>query len=333
MKLKWCVIGATGLIGKKAIPDGLMKAVNCELVAVQGLFEKDVKPLSEKWRVKGYINVDDLLNESDCDAVYIASPQNVHIEHVRKAASHRRHILCEKPLGRNSDEVREMISICAKAGIKLGTAFNNRFQSLNVLAKKLIDEGMIGKVISARCQFGQNYPPVPGVFRQIREQAGGGSMIDLGNHAIDLMEYITGKKFKSIIATSQNVIHKYEVEDCCAALLEFEEGGFGMVDTYYNSPIATLRNDLEINGTKGTIYTIGTLSMNSAGKLVVRTEENTLQYNFSGRDMYCEEFEAFANALLHGSEPPCNHEDGLHSQLIIDACYESAKKGCKVEIS
>ena len=117
-------------------------------------------------------------------------------------------------------------------------------------------------------------------------------------------------------------------------LLEFEAGGFALVDTYYCADLNVLRNDLEINGTKGTIYTVDSLrGMVTGGSLFVRTKDCVRRYPFDGRDMYLEEFEAFAKAILEDAQPPCNGYDGLHSQELLDAIYESARTGKKASLT
>lgn len=334
MRVNWAVIGATGMIGTKAVPDGIIAADNCELAAVQGLYENDVKPLAGKWNVPWYTSVETMLNEVACDAVYVASPQNVHLEHVKAAAKKGRHVFCEKPLARSGPEAKEMVKTCEQAGVKLGTAFNLRFNTLHIKAKELISQGVIGKVVSARCQYGQNYPPNPNAFRQVKELAGGGSMVDMGNHAMDLVEFVTGKRFNRVMAVAQKVVHRYEVEDACGALLEFAEDGFAFVDTYYCVPLNILRNDLEVNGSKGILYTIDSLrGMVSGGRLVVKAEGFEQEFGFDGPDMYRAEFEAFANALLQNENPPCSGQDGLHSQQLLDAVYASSQLAKMVEIS
>ena len=115
-----------------------------------------------------------------------------------------------------------MVHRCEEAGVKFGTAFNCRFNNLHVQAKEMVAQGVIGKVISARCQYGQDYPPDPKAFRQKRELAGGGSMVDMGNHAMDLVEFTTNKRVTRVAAVAGNVIHQYPVEDVCAALLELK---------------------------------------------------------------------------------------------------------------
>jgi predicted dehydrogenase len=135
------------------------------------------------------------------------------------------------------------------------------------------------------------------------------------------------------MAVAQNVIHEYEVQDALAALLEFEDGGFAIVDTYYCVPLHLLRNDLEINGTRGILYTIDTLrGMTMGGKLVVITDDRRSQYEWDGVDMYRAEVEAFATAVTEDQEPPCDGQVGLHSQQLLDACYESAASGRSVDV-
>jgi len=332
--VRFAVIGSTGYAGAKVVRDAITVASNCTLAAVQSLDTAAAKAQSESFAVPWFSDPDKMLNEIECDAVYVATPQDVHLSNVRLAAERGFHVMCEKPLARNSAEAVEMVRLCEKNGVKFGTAFNCRFNSLHLKAKRLIEQGVIGKVVSVRCQYGQNYPPNPKAFRQNLELAGGGSMVDMGNHAIDLIEFVVNKRFNHVMAVATNVVHNYPVEDTCAALLEFEDGGFAFVDTYYCVDLNILRNDLEINGSKGIIYTVDTLrGMVTGGKLVVKTAELNAQYDFDGRDMYLEEFEAFAKAILDNLPLPCTGYDGLHSQNLLDAIYQSAKTGQKVKIS
>ncbi len=332
MQVKWAVIGATGMAGKTIISSALRSSNICELVGIQGSKHK-AEPLSKNWRVPHFDTPEEMLGNIDCDAVYIASPQNVHLDNTILCAKNGKHVLCEKPLALNGKQAYKMVKACSKANVKLGTGFNLRFTNIHRKAKELVEDGEIGKVVSARCQFGQNYPPDPDAFRQKEEMAGGGSMIDMGNHAVDLVEFVAGKKFNKAMAISQNVIHNYPVEDSCSAILEFSDGGFVYVDTYYCVPINMLRNDLEINGTKGVMYTIDSMrGMFSGGRLVLVKDGYKKEYNWDGVDNYKLEFEAFSKAIVEDLDPPCDGIDGLHSQYIMDAIYKSAEIGEKVRV-
>ena len=333
MKVRWAVIGSTGIVGRKVTSDAIIASSNCRLVAVQGLYEKEVKSLAKKWKVPWFTSIKDMLDEVEIDAVYIASPQDVHLEHTRLCANKKLHVFCEKPLALNGKEAEEMVKTCQSAGVKMGIGFNLRFNNLHIKAKELVKKGVIGEVVSVRCQYGQNYPPDPEAFRQVIKSSGGGSMVDMGNHAMDLAEFVSGKRFKKVLAIAQNVIHDYEVEDTCSAILEFSDGGFGFVDTYYCIPLNILRNDLEVNGSRGILYTVDSLrGMVNGGKLIVITEDSRKEYEWDGSDMYENEVEAFSNAIIGNEKPPCNGMDGLHSQMLLDAIYLSAKTGKKVEL-
>ena len=333
MKVKWAVVGATGWAGSLIIKQAITSSSICELVAVQSLEKEAAIELSKKYNIPWFLSVNDMIKNTDCDAVYIASPQNVHNEHTKIAANYKKNIFCEKPLARNAGEAEEMVEICQNNNVKFGTGFNLRFNNLHMKAKELIANGLIGKVVSARCQYGQNFPPDPKAFRQKLVLAGGGSMVDMGNHAMDLIEFVTGKKFNKVLSVTQNVVHNYEVEDSCGALLEFSTGGFAYVDSYYCIPINILRNDLEVNGSEGVIFTIDTLrGMKTGGKLILIMNKRKEVYGYDGTNMYKNEFEAFSKAIIENTEPPCSGLDGLHSQKLLDAIYLSANKGRIVEI-
>ena len=332
MRVRWAVCGATGMIGSRVVSE-IMAAHNSQLVAVQSLDETALAATANKCGIPGFVSTEELLDKVRCDAVYLCTPQGSHLEQTRLAASRGVHVFCEKPLARTAREAQEMVEACQQGKVKLGTAFNLRFSSVHVKARQLVQAGVVGKIVSARCQYGQNYPPDPKAFRQKVALSGGGSMVDMGNHAMDLVEFVTGKRFKKVQAIARNIVHSYEVEDALAAMLEFEDGGFALVDTYFCVPLDLLRNDLEVNGTKGILFTIDSLrGMTNGGKLVVLSSDGRTDYEWDGTDMYRAEIEAFAAALLESREPPCDGLAGLHSQQLLDACYESSRTGRTVEV-
>jgi predicted dehydrogenase len=333
MAIRWAVVGATGMIGRRVVPQ-IAAARNCELVAVQSLDQEALAATTEKYGVPGFESPEEMLDGVRCDVAYLCTPQNVHLEGTRLAAGRGVDVFCEKPLARTGREAREMVDACRQNGVKLGTAFNLRFSAVHIKARQLVQDGAIGKVVSARCQYGQNYPPDPKAFRQKVALSGGGSMVDMGNHAMDLVEFVSGKRFCRVQAIARNIVHSYEVEDALAAILEFEDGGFALVDTYFCVPLNLLRNDLEVSGTKGILFTIDSLrGMTDGGRLVVLTNEGRSEYEWDGTDMYRAEIEAFAGAVLEGRDPPCDGLAGLHSQQLLDACYESSRTGKSVEVA
>ncbi|MFH0795755.1 MAG: Gfo/Idh/MocA family oxidoreductase [Candidatus Omnitrophota bacterium] len=331
-KIRWVVSGAAGLAGRKIVRDGLIPVPNCKLVGVHSRAEEHAQREGKRYRVPWFTSVEEMVKKTDCDAIYIATPQSAHLEEVRISVQYKKHILCEKPLATNVQEAEEILNICKRAKVRLGVNFNYRFHPLHQKMKELIQKGVIGKIVSGRCQFGQDYPPAKGAFRQITGLSGGGAFADTGNHAVDLLEYLMDRKTKAVFGIKKNTIYHYETEDTGAALLEFSEGGIGLVDAYFCCPLNTLRNDIEINGTRGTLYTRGTLQMETKGTLILKKQGETRTFACPKEDMYKIVFAKFAAAILTGKEFPIPGEDGLHSQKIISAVYRSSGTGRKIAI-
>ena len=173
MKIKWGVIGSGGIAKRRTIPEGIVPAVNAELIAVYDLDTAINGLIAEQYGAKAVTSVDELLRE-DIDAVYIASPINCHLEHALKAAAAKKHVFCEKPLGLTIAEAEKMIAVCHEEGVMLGTGFMMRFLSQHQEAMKMIGKGQLGKPVFCRAQLSCWYPPIQGAWRQEPSLGGGG---------------------------------------------------------------------------------------------------------------------------------------------------------------
>jgi len=331
-KVKWAVVGAAGLAGRHVISHGIQAAANCELVGVQSRTPEHARREGAQHRVPGFASAEKMLRQTDADALYIATPPAAHLTDVELAVRHGKHVLCEKPLAVSVTDAQAIVAACRNGGVKLGVNFNYRVHPLHQQMQAMIRQGCIGKVVSARCQFGQDLPPAPDAFRQSLALGGGGAFADTGNHAADLLEYIMDRHTAGVFGIRKNTIHPYAAEDTCGALLDFKEGGLGIVDAYFCCPIHTLRNDLEINGTLGTLYTQNTLQMETRGRLILKTSNETRIFKCPPADMYQTVFERTAKAMIDGTALPASGEDGLHSQKVIDAVYRSSKTGRKIMV-
>ena len=342
--IKWGVIGSGGIAKRRTIPEGIMTAGNARLVTVYDINPEVNQEVAAQFSAKAVNSVDELVN-SDIDVVYVASPIINHFEHVLKAAIAKKHVFCEKPLGLTIEEAEEMIKICREEGVNLGTGFMMRFLSQHQEALQLIQENKLGKPVFCRAQLSCWYPPIEGAWRQEPSQGGGGSLIDMGSHCIDLLEMFFGQ-VKSVGCQVNNTIHSYKSEDSSVVTLVFENGAMGIVDTYFCIPDNSSKNVLELYGSNGSILASGTIGQGSSGKMTAYLEHDTGGYNAqqnrdNGNGMpidpkaintYRAEIEEFSQAIIEGRAPKNNSDIGLHSQKIIAACYESAKTGKFVEI-
>jgi len=335
-KVRWGVIGATGIADRRTIPEGIMPAANAELVAVMSPTRERVEKVAARYGgVPWFTDAREMLAAVPMDACYLGSPPAGHLEQTEACAAAGVHVFCEKPLARNVAEAEAMLAACAQRGVKLGTAFMIPFHHLAQEAMRLVRDGTLGQIVSARVQFGFDSPPVPGAFRQVGSEGGGGAFMDVGNHATDLLERIVGSKVASVLAVSDSIVYQYEgVEDACAALYRLDNGAIGMADAYFCTGGA--RNAVEINGSEKTLMVQGMMGQGTGGALMLHShigaQDAEVTIESDGRNMYVGEITAFSQAILDDTDPPISGEDGLWSQRVVAAVYGSAQTGRRVDL-
>lgn len=343
-KIRWGVLGSGGIAQRRTIPEGIIPADNAELVSVYDVNEKINAEVASKFGVKAADDIGELLL-SDIDAVYIATPANLHCQQVLACAKAKKHVLCEKPLGMTVKETQKMIGACKKAKVRLGTAFMMRFHSQHQAALQMIETGKIGKPVYARAQLSCWYPPIKNAWRQNPKQGGGGSLIDMGGHCIDLLEMFFGH-VKAVSCFVRNTIHKYKSEDSAVAMLEFKNGAIATVDTFFCIPDNSSKNILELYGSKGSILAKGTIGQGKTGEMTAFLEEENKGYESQQArqkaegikispqpvNMYKAEIEEFSKAIVENRLASNSAQIGIQSQKVLAACYESAKSKKVVKI-
>jgi predicted dehydrogenase len=342
--IKWGVIGSSGIARRRTIPEGIVPAPNAELVGVYCRTPETNAEVAAEFGAQAAGSVDELL-AMDLDAVYVASPVDAHLDQVQACAQAGKHVLCEKPLGLNPEEAEIMIATCDVAKVQLGTGLMMRFFAQHQAALKLIRDGAIGKPTYARAQLSCWYGPIPGAWRQDPAQGGGGALMDLAGHCIDLLEMFFGP-VETIGCFTNRTVHDYASEDSGVMMLKFANGALGTVDTLFCVTDGSSKNALELYGTQGGILATGTIGQGEAGEMTAYLEDADQHYNAqqtrteSGGipitpdpvNMYRAEVEAFSQALLDGTTPPIDGAAGLRSQRILAACYQSAETGAVVGV-
>lgn len=342
--INWGVIGSGGIARRRTIPEGIMKSDSANLLTVYDVNLEANKAVAEEFGAINCKSIEALL-ESDIDAVYIASPAYKHLEHVVACANAKKHVLCEKPLGMTMDETNRMIKACKDANVILGVGLMMRFHTQHRAALELIQEGKLGKLVYARAQLSCWYPPIEGAWRQDPSLAGGGSLMDMGGHCIDLLEMYLGK-VKNVSCFTNNNVHDYLSEDSAVATLFFESGAIATVDVFFCIPDNSSKNILELYGSNGSILAKGTIGQGEAGEMEAYLEEESTGYdaaqnrntssskvlNPQPMNTYLAEIEEFNSAIHENRKPTNNAEVGFSNQLILTACYESAKTKKIIEI-
>lgn len=337
-KLRWGVIGCGGIAMRRTIP-GLILADNSELVAVMDANEEAALLCKEKFGAKyAFTEYSDLLACEDIDAVYIASPVVCHYEQAVAAARAKKHILLEKPLGLTVSQAKEILDECNKQCVKLGSGFMMRFNSIHEQVRDLVSNGQLGDIVSMRAQFTCWYPEIEGAWRQVKATSGGGALMDMGVHCIDLLRFMSGLEAEEVTAFTGNQIFKYEVEDAASVIMRMSNGSLAYVDAAFNIPDEAAICKLEIYGTGGSVFLQGSLAQDETGEgVLVLTDsnkgydaqqnrvkaENTVLKSGDG-NLYTKEIAAFAQAIIDGTEVPVTAMDAIKAQSIVEAAYVSA---------
>lgn len=341
MKVKWGVIGAAGIADRRTLP-GMMLAKNAELVAVMEINLDLAEKIRAKYNAKrAYDCVDDLLADKEVDVVYIASPVTYHKEQAIKAAKAKKHILIEKPVALTTREGEEVAEICRQEGVLAASGFMMRYHAYHQKMKEIVESGRLGKIVSCRAQLTCWYPDMPGNWRQQKSTSGGGALMDMGVHCIDLIQYITGSKAKKVAALTGTKTFNYEVEDSSSLLFETDNGAYCYVDSNFNIPDAAAKCRMEIYGTKGSMLAEGTISQVEGGKLDIVLSDDSLGYDAKQDrvdmgpveidvefgNMYTKEIESFSNSILNNQKVEVTIEDALQVQKIVESAYESTSTG------
>jgi len=343
-KIRWGVIGSGGIARRRTIPEGLAAASNAELAVVYDINPIANEAVAQQYNATPARGIEELI-ESGIEAVYVATPAHLHHRQVQQCLAAGKHVLCEKPLGMSVSEAEEMAKCATSRGLWLGTALMMRFHAQHRAALELIQQGLLGKPVYARAQLSCWYPPIEGAWRQNAAQGGGGSLIDMGGHCIDLLEMFFGP-VERVSCFTRSIMHKYETEDSAAAMLSFASGALGTVDTFFAIPDAASDNALELYGSLGSIVAKGTIGQGSAGWMMARLERAASGYEAAQEregaggieispepvNPYRAEIEDFSQAILAGREPITGGDAGLRSQKVLSACYESARTGQAVSV-
>ena len=345
-KLRFGILGAGGIADRRTLP-GMVLASNAEITAVMEINADHAESLREKYHAKyAYTSAEELVKNPEIDAVYIASPVVFHAAQAKLAADYGKHILLEKPIAMDIQEGEELLAYCKEKGVKVAAGFMMRFGAHIMNMKKTVAEGKIGQVVSGYSQFTLWLPKEAGNWRLSKAKSGGGSLMDMGVHCIDLLEYIIGSRVCEVGAFNDTVVFDYDVEDSSTVLLKMKNGAQCVVQTNFNIPDEVAKWRLEFFGTRGRLLGDTVIGQNDGGTLNAvfldgvsgydaaqdhgEMEGQYLEAEFG--NMYTREVESFADSVLNDKPLVVPASDALHVQKIIAAAYQSSEEHKLIEI-
>ncbi len=337
--MKFGIIGCGGIADRRTIP-GMLKSDKVEIVAVQNRTIDVSKRIAEKYKIPYYFEKEeDLLKIDEIEAVYIATPVYLHITQIKMSADYGKHILSEKPLGMNVRETEEIVEYCNKKGVTLQVGFMMRYHGYHKMAHDMIKNGEIGEPVMGRAQLTTWYPPIDGAWRQDPAKSGGGALMDMAIHSVDILRYMFGE-VSEVVSFNDTITHNYPVEDSGIVMLKFKNGAYGICDSFFNIPDNAAKGFLELYGTKGSLLAEGTISQIAGGKMIAyispqdgydakqdRKSIEPVAIKADLVDLYQAEVEDFIDAVENKRTPMNSGEEALENMKIIEAAYNSQKTG------
>jgi predicted dehydrogenase len=252
----WGMIGCGNVTEKKSAP-AFDKIPNSQLVAVTNRTPEKAKRYAEEHGIRWYHTADDLLGDSQVNAIYIATPPDSHLSYTLKAAEAGKAIYVEKPMARTYQECLQMIVACQKAKVPLFVAYYRRYLPKFLKIKELLNHHAIGTVRSVSIRL--TSPPKKGdtdtknlPWRVMPEIAGGGHFYDLASHQLDLMDFLFGK-INSVKGFSMNQAGLYPAEDIVTGSFVFDSGVIGNGIWCFTLSEYSEKDEILIEGDKGTI--------------------------------------------------------------------------------
>jgi len=319
------IIGA-GLIGNKRA-SALDK--RDELIIVCDNDSKKAEDLAASYNAESTDNYHKILSNETVDSVIISVINKYTLPLAVACLESNKNILCEKPLGRNSDESKEIMNAAKQFNKIVKTGFNHRFHPSMIKAKSIIESGQIGDIINMRCRYGHGgRPGMEKEWRCSMDLCGGGELIDQGVHLIDLCRWFTDKKVNQVYGKTYTSFWESDVEDNAFFHLDF----YGNILAQCHVSWTNWKNifSFEIFGKDGYIKIDGLGGSYGKETLEVGYRQpaggfpDIEQFEFADEDnSWSLEWHEFKQAIAENREPNGSGNDGYAANVIVDAIYKS----------
>jgi predicted dehydrogenase len=335
MSFRIALVGA-GLIGNKRAA-ALQQFGNCRLKVVVDVNRTVAENLSEKFGAEAQSDWKQIIDRDNLDIVIVAVINKFLLPISIAALEKGKHVLCEKPLGRNSQESEKIIKAAEKSGVILKTGFNHRHHPAIVKAKELVEQGQIGRILYLRCRYGHGgRPGYEKEWRANKDLCGGGELLDQGVHVVDLFRWFAGD-FEEAFGHASTCFWNMGVEDNSTAIFRRNDGVFATMHTswtqwknMFSFEIFGHDGYLVIEGLGGSY---GTESLKIGKRRIEGGVPSEQTIKFPGHDVsWVQEWREFISAVENNKEPIGNGWDGYQANRMIDAVYRSSKAGHVIKI-
>ena len=326
-KVRWGILGAAKIAIKDVIP-AMQSGENCEVHAIASRkLDKAQKIANDLNIPKFYGSYEELLADSEIKAIYVPLPNHLHLEWTVKAAMAGKHVLCEKPITLNAAEVRKLIEVRDRTGVKIQEAFMVRTHPQWIAIHDLIKSGRIGDLQTITGFFSYFNNDKSNIRNKI--EMGGGALMDIGCYCINISRFIFAdepKKVAGLIERDENT----GIDKLTSAILDFPNGQA----TFTCSTQLVPYQRMQFFGTTGRIEVEIPFNIPPKTPTRIFIDDGTDLYGknietieFPAVDQYTIQGDLFSKAILENTEQAIGLEDSIKNMTVIEAVFRAAETG------
>ena len=309
-------------------------AAGDQLVAVADP-SQTAQAAADRLGAQPYSELRDLVADPAVEAIYVATPNHLHRTAVEAAAAAGKAVLCEKPIAATLADAEAAVSACSRAGVLYGTAFDQRHHPAHRALRAALAAGRIGTITAVRivyaCWLGPDWSSGHDGgdnWRADATKAGGGAMMDLAPHGLDLVEFLVGEPLEHVAAALQRRIHGYPVDDGAILIGQTRTGVLANLHVAYNCPDLLPRRRLEVTGSAGMIVAENTMGQDAGGTLTLidgRTgRSEPVPVSNVTDSPFLAQVRAFGQALRSGDHREFSGERDVGTMRLLDRAYKEA---------
>jgi len=328
-KVDWLLVG-TGDIATKRVAPALATTARSSIVGVCDVVPERAREMAEDVGAgEIYTDIDDALNKTVANAVYLATPIFLHAAGAIKALEADKHVLVEKPLALDVAEAQRCVDAGKGKNLKAGCAYFRRFYPRYAHAKEMLDEGQFGRIVLVRMTYFSWFNPEKDdskYWRVVKSKSGGGPLSDMGSHMFDVMIGLLGMP-KRVYAKVKTLVQPYEVEDSSVMIMEYENGPDVIASFNWNSK--TWSHEFEIIGTEAKIK----WHPYDSGKVIKTVGRQIDELDLpNAENVHAPLVADFVASILNDTQPAVTLEEAARTNILLDAVYTSAQAGKEIEL-
>jgi predicted dehydrogenase len=324
-------VAAVGVGGwGKTLADAVGRGTGLAIVACTSRSPESRAVFSKTYRCRDLPSFEAVLGDRDVEGVLITTPHTLHAGQVVAAAQAGKHVFVDKPFALTVADARRATEACQRAGVVLAVGHQRRRQAASRALKRLVDEGVLGRVVQIEGNFSADigFALTKAMWRTVRAETPGGAMTNLGIHHVDTYQYLLGPITRVMAFCRRVALTGVDIDDTTSIVFEFAAGGLGYLGTSWVH--ATRTEFITLHGTEAQAWHEG---VGTRLYLARRGQKERAAEPLAPVDPLVEELEEFARCVRDGTKPEVGGGEGTANTAVLEAIVESAETGRAVAVA